>query len=56
MKLALLDRDGVINVDRPQSVKSRGEFFLLPRAAVAIKLFNEASIPVAIVTNQAVVV
>lgn len=55
MKLVLLDRDGVINVDRPDSVKSRSEFCLIPGAAAAIKLLNEASIPIAIVTNQAVV-
>ncbi|OJW54003.1 MAG: hypothetical protein BGO67_08030 [Alphaproteobacteria bacterium 41-28] len=55
MKLVLLDRDGVINVDRPDSVKSRDEFTLLPDVIPAIKLLNEASIPIAIVTNQAVV-
>lgn len=55
MKLVLLDRDGVINVDRPDSVKSRGEFILLPNVIPAIKRLNEASIPIAIVTNQAVV-
>lgn len=55
MKLVLLDRDGVVNVDRPDSVKSRDEFILLPRVVAAIRLLNDASIPVAIVTNQAVV-
>lgn len=55
MKLVLLDRDGVINVDRPDSVKSRDEFVLFPQAISALKLLNEASIPIAVVTNQAVV-
>ena len=55
MKLVLLDRDGVINVDRPKSVRSREEFMFLPGTIPAIKLLNEASIPIAIVTNQAVV-
>jgi D-glycero-D-manno-heptose 1,7-bisphosphate phosphatase len=55
MKLVLLDRDGVINVDREDSVKSQIEFVLLPGAIPAIKLLNRAGIPVAIVTNQAVV-
>jgi D-glycero-D-manno-heptose 1,7-bisphosphate phosphatase len=55
MKLVLLDRDGVINVDRPDSVKSKDEFTLLPEVISAIKLLNKASIPIAIVTNQAVV-
>lgn len=55
MKLVLLDRDGVVNVDRPDSVKSRSEFTLLPGVIPAIRLLNEASIPIAIVTNQAIV-
>ncbi len=55
MKLVLLDRDGVINVDRPDSVKSRAEFVLLPGVIPALKRLNDASIPIVIVTNQAVV-
>lgn len=55
MKLILLDRDGVINEDRPDSVKSPEEFVLLPGVVAAIQLLNKASIPIAIVTNQAVV-
>ena len=55
MKLVLLDRDGVINADRPDSVKSRDEFTLLPHVGRAIRLLNEAALPVAIVTNQSVV-
>lgn len=55
MKLVLLDRDGVINEDRPDSVKSRAEFHLLPNVASAIRLLNEAAIPIAVITNQAVV-
>lgn len=55
MKLVLLDRDGVINKDRPDSVKSKEEFSLLPGVISAIRLLNETFIPVAIVTNQAVV-
>jgi D-glycero-D-manno-heptose 1,7-bisphosphate phosphatase len=55
MRLVLLDRDGVINKDCPDSVKTREELVLLPRVISAIKLLNEASLPVALVTNQAVV-
>ena len=55
MRLVLLDRDGVINVDRDDSVKSVGEFVLLPKVISAIKQFNENNVPVAVVTNQAVV-
>lgn len=55
MKLILLDRDGVINEDRENSVRSQDDFVLLPGVVPAIKLLNKACIPIAIVTNQAVV-
>ena len=50
-----MDRDGVLNTDRPDSVKSPGEFALLPRAGEAVARLNEAGIKVAVVTNQSVV-
>lgn len=53
--LALIDRDGVINKDLPTSVRSIREFQLLPRVAEAIRLLNTAGIPVAVITNQALV-
>ncbi len=55
IKLVLLDRDGVINVDRPDSVRRIEEFVLFSQAIPAVRMLNEASIPVAIITNQAVV-
>ncbi len=55
MKLVLLDRDGVINVDRPDSVKSLEEFVLLPKVIDAIKKLKQFGLHVAIVTNQAIV-
>jgi D-glycero-D-manno-heptose 1,7-bisphosphate phosphatase len=54
-RLVLLDRDGVINVDRPDSVKSLDELTLIAGAAAAIGRLNTAGIKVAVVTNQAVV-
>jgi D-glycero-D-manno-heptose 1,7-bisphosphate phosphatase len=51
----MLDRDGVINRDCPQSVRSVAEFELLPGVAQAISLLNKAHIPIAVITNQAVV-
>ena len=33
MRLVLLDRDGVLNVDREDSVKTPGELVMLPGAA-----------------------
>lgn len=51
--LVLLDRDGVINHDRPDSVKSPDEFVMIDGAAEAIARLNQAGIRTAIVTNQA---
>lgn len=53
--LVMLDRDGVINVDRPTSVRSWEEFTFLPSVENAIQVLNQANIPVAIITNQAIV-
>lgn len=53
--MLLLDRDGVINIDRPDSVKSPDELVLLPGSAAAIARLNVARITVAVVTNQSVV-
>lgn len=55
MKLILLNRDGIINVDYENSVKLQNEFVLFPGVLPAIKLLNKASIPIAIITNQAAV-
>ena len=55
MKLVLLDREGLINLKHLDSVKSKKELKLLEGVISAIKLLNKASIPVAIVTTQAVV-
>ncbi|MBM3611042.1 MAG: HAD-IIIA family hydrolase [Alphaproteobacteria bacterium] len=50
--LVLLDRDGVINVDRKDYVKKPEEFIFEPGSIEAIKLLNQAHIPVIIITNQ----
>src|SRR5215470_16353597 len=55
MRLFLLDRDGVLNADRADSVKSPGELVLLPGAAAAVRWLNEAGRLVAVCTNQGVV-
>jgi D-glycero-D-manno-heptose 1,7-bisphosphate phosphatase len=55
MRLVLLDRDGVLNVDRPDSVKTPGEFVMLPGAAEAVARLNAAGRLVAVCTNQSVV-
>lgn len=53
--LMLLDRDGVINVDLSTGIRSVKEFQLIPGSATAIAQLNAAHIPVAIITNQALV-
>jgi len=55
VRLVLLDRDGVLNADRPDSVKSPVELVLLPGAAGAVRRLNEAGRLVAVCTNQGVV-
>ena len=49
--VVFFDRDGVINEDRG-GVHSPGQVALIPGAARAIRLFNDAGIPVVCVTNQ----
>lgn len=55
MRLVLLDRDGVLNQDRPDSVRTPGDLALIPGAAAAVARLNRSGIKVAIVTNQSVV-
>jgi D-glycero-D-manno-heptose 1,7-bisphosphate phosphatase len=52
MKLVLLDRDGVLNVDRPDYVRNPGELAMLPGAAEAVARLNAAGLLVAVCTNQ----
>ena len=51
-KLVILDRDGTINVDRDDYVKSADEFEPLPGALEAIAQLNHAGFLVALATNQ----
>jgi D-glycero-D-manno-heptose 1,7-bisphosphate phosphatase len=46
-----LDRDGTIN-EQMGYINHISRFHLLPRAADAIRLLNEAGVPVVLVTNQ----
>ena len=52
MPAVLLDRDGVVIVNRPTNVKSASDIELLPGAADAIARLNAAGCSVAICTNQ----
>lgn len=50
-----LDRDGVINVDSPDYIKSWAEFSFIPGSLEAIARLTEAGIRVVIITNQSAV-
>ena len=52
MRLAILDRDGVINYDSDQFVKSPEEFRLIPGSAEAIARLNHAGYHVVVASNQ----
>ncbi len=51
-KLVILDRDGTINVDRDDYVKSADEWEPLPGALEAIAQLNHAGVHVVVATNQ----
>jgi D-glycero-D-manno-heptose 1,7-bisphosphate phosphatase len=50
-----LDRDGVINVDRRDYVKSWAEFKFLPHVFEALRLLRKNNLRVVVVTNQSAV-
>ena len=52
MKLIILDRDGVINQDRDDFVKSANEWVPLPGSMDAIAFLAQAGYTVAVATNQ----
>ena len=50
-----LDRDGVINKDSPDYVKSWSEFEFIPKSIDAIRLLTENNFQVVIITNQSII-
>ncbi|MGB1237238.1 MAG: D-glycero-beta-D-manno-heptose 1,7-bisphosphate 7-phosphatase [Pseudomonadales bacterium] len=52
MKLVILDRDGVINRDSDNYIRSADEWIELPGSAAAIAKLNHAGYTVAVATNQ----
>ncbi len=55
MQTVFLDRDGVINYDRPDYVKSRDEFKFIPGSRKALALLADCGMQVILVTNQSAV-
>ncbi len=51
-KLVILDRDGVINYDSPDYIKSPEEWLPIESSLRAIKLLNDAGIKVGVASNQ----
>lgn len=52
MKLIILDRDGVINQDSDEFIKSPDEFIPIPGSLEAISRLNQAGYSVIVATNQ----
>lgn len=52
MSLVMLDRDGVVVVNRPTNIKRPDQLELIPRAAQAIARLNAGGFHVVICTNQ----
>lgn len=52
MKLIILDRDGVINHDSPDFIKSPAEWIAIPGSLEAIARLNQAGYRVVVATNQ----
>lgn len=55
MKLVLLDRDGVINVNTEPFVASPADWVPIPGSLDAIAMLNQAGMHVAVCTNQSAV-
>ena len=55
MKIVFVDRDGVINRDRSDYVKSWSEFEFLPGSLDALKLLTLNDYQVILITNQSVI-
>ena len=52
MKLVILDRDGVINYDSAQHIKSPNEWIPIPGSLEAIALLTQSGFRVVLATNQ----
>jgi D-glycero-D-manno-heptose 1,7-bisphosphate phosphatase len=53
--VVFLDRDGVINHDSPDYIKSWSEFEFLPGSLEALKQLTLNGFPIILITNQSVI-
>lgn len=54
-KVVFLDKDGVINLDSPDYIKSWAEMVFIPGSLEAIRLLTEADFSIILITNQSAV-
>lgn len=54
-RFVFLDRDGVINRDSPDYIKSWEEFEFLPGSIEAIRLLTQTGFKIIIITNQSII-
>lgn len=55
LQAVLLDRDGVINAERADYVKSWDELYVLPRVLPALQQLAQRSVPICVLTNQSAI-
>jgi len=55
LKIVFIDRDGVINKDRPDYVRSWSEFEFLPGSLDALELLTLNGYQIILITNQSVI-
>jgi histidinol-phosphate phosphatase family protein len=55
VKTVFLDRDGVINVDSPDYIKTPEEFVFIPGSVDAIRRLTEKGFQIFVVTNQSLI-
>jgi len=51
-KVVFLDRDGVINYDSSEYIKSWNEFVFIPKSKKAVKLLSDYGFSIIIISNQ----
>jgi D-glycero-D-manno-heptose 1,7-bisphosphate phosphatase len=54
-KIVFLDRDGTINYDSPDYIKSRAEFKIIPGSIEAIRLLTSSGFATMVITNQSAI-